>query len=151
MSGPGRAGQHQYREAVRAVLDDDHPDARLVFATLTGYGYITRWRLDGDVSSIAKDPACPNFREMAPSGGSAASSAPTERHVAVAKRRLSVPELRERLETGGLRRPAGWFARRDHQREYSVQQPTGLGGILIRAGYAQLGLCLQALQQRAQA
>jgi len=77
------------------------PDARLVFATLTGYGYITRWRLDGDVSSIAKDPACPNFREMAPSGGSAASSAPTERHVAVAKRRLSVPELRERLETGG--------------------------------------------------
>src|SRR5271154_3259063 len=77
------------------------PDARLVFATLTGYGYITRWRLDGDVSSIAKDPACPNFREMAPSGGSAASSAPTERHVAVAKRCLSVPELRERLETGG--------------------------------------------------
>ena len=67
-----------------------------------------------------------------------------ERYVAVARRRLSVPDLRERLETSGLRRPAGWFARRDHQREYSVQQPTGLGGILIRAGYSQLRLCLQA-------
>lgn len=35
------------------------PDDRLVFATMTGYGYITSWRLEGDVLSIAKDPACP--------------------------------------------------------------------------------------------
>jgi hypothetical protein len=35
------------------------PDDRLVFATMTGYGYITSWRLDGNVLSIAKDPACP--------------------------------------------------------------------------------------------
>jgi hypothetical protein len=35
------------------------PDDRLVFGTMTGYGYITSWRLDGNVLSIAKDPACP--------------------------------------------------------------------------------------------
>ena len=35
------------------------PDDRLVFATMTGCGYITSWRLDGNVLSIAKDPACP--------------------------------------------------------------------------------------------
>jgi hypothetical protein len=35
------------------------PDDRLVFAAMTGYGYITSWRLDGNVLSIAKDPACP--------------------------------------------------------------------------------------------
>ena len=35
------------------------PDDRLLFATMTGYGYITSWRLDGNVLSIAKDPACP--------------------------------------------------------------------------------------------
>ena len=35
------------------------PDDRLLFATMTGYGYITSWFLDGNVLSIAKDPACP--------------------------------------------------------------------------------------------
>jgi hypothetical protein len=35
------------------------PDDGLVFATMTGYSYITSWRLDGDVLCIAKDPACP--------------------------------------------------------------------------------------------
>jgi hypothetical protein len=35
------------------------PDDRLVFATMTGYGYITSWRLEGNILSIAKDPACP--------------------------------------------------------------------------------------------
>jgi hypothetical protein len=35
------------------------PDDKLVFATMTGYGYITSWRLEGNVLSIAKDPACP--------------------------------------------------------------------------------------------
>ncbi len=35
------------------------PDDRLLFATMTGYGYITSWRLEGNVLSIAKDPACP--------------------------------------------------------------------------------------------
>src|SRR4029077_21289662 len=33
------------------------PDDRLVFATMTGYGYITSWRLEGNVLSVAKDPA----------------------------------------------------------------------------------------------
>ena len=37
------------------------PDDRLVFTTMTGYGYITSWRLDGNVLSIAKDPACPKI------------------------------------------------------------------------------------------
>jgi hypothetical protein len=35
------------------------PDDCFVFATMTGYSYITSWRLDGNALSIAKDPACP--------------------------------------------------------------------------------------------
>jgi hypothetical protein len=35
------------------------PDDHLVFATMTGYSYITSWHLNGTVLSIAKDPACP--------------------------------------------------------------------------------------------
>jgi 6-phosphogluconolactonase (cycloisomerase 2 family) len=35
------------------------PDDRTVFATNFGYSYITTYRLDGNVLSIAKDPACP--------------------------------------------------------------------------------------------
>jgi len=35
------------------------PDDGLVFATMTGYGYVTSWRLQGNVLSVAKDPACP--------------------------------------------------------------------------------------------
>jgi 6-phosphogluconolactonase (cycloisomerase 2 family) len=35
------------------------PDDRTVFATHFGYSYISTYRLDGNVLSIAKDPACP--------------------------------------------------------------------------------------------
>jgi hypothetical protein len=35
------------------------PDDRFVFATMFGYSYITSYRLDGNVISIASDPACP--------------------------------------------------------------------------------------------
>jgi 6-phosphogluconolactonase (cycloisomerase 2 family) len=35
------------------------PDDRTVFATNFGYSYITSYRLEGNVLSIAKDPACP--------------------------------------------------------------------------------------------
>jgi hypothetical protein len=35
------------------------PDDRTVFATSFGYGYVTTYRLDGNVLSVAKDPACP--------------------------------------------------------------------------------------------
>lgn len=47
------------------------PDDGLLFATMTGYSYITSWRLDGDALSVAKDPACPKvagdgtFRSLA--------------------------------------------------------------------------------------
>ena len=34
------------------------PDDSLVFATMTGFGYVTSWRLEGNVLSIARDPAC---------------------------------------------------------------------------------------------
>lgn len=34
------------------------PDDRLVFTTMTGYGYITSWRIEDDAISVAKDPAC---------------------------------------------------------------------------------------------
>jgi hypothetical protein len=34
------------------------PDDGLVLATMTGYGYVTSWRLEGNILSIAKDPAC---------------------------------------------------------------------------------------------
>ena len=105
------------------------PDDRLVFATMTGYGYITSWRLDGNVLSIAKDPACPKV--PAPLGDRGNRRQRPERHLVNARRCLSLPDLRERLETGGLRRPTGWFARPGHQREHSVQQPAGLDRILI--------------------
>jgi hypothetical protein len=35
------------------------PDDRTVFATNFGYGYVTTYHLDGNVLSVAKDPACP--------------------------------------------------------------------------------------------
>jgi hypothetical protein len=35
------------------------PDDRLVFATNFGYSYLSSFRLEGNVLSIAKDPACP--------------------------------------------------------------------------------------------
>jgi 6-phosphogluconolactonase (cycloisomerase 2 family) len=35
------------------------PDDRMVFATHFGYSYITSYRLDGNLLSVAKDPACP--------------------------------------------------------------------------------------------
>jgi 6-phosphogluconolactonase (cycloisomerase 2 family) len=35
------------------------PDDRTVFATHFGYSYITTYRLDGNVLSVVKDPACP--------------------------------------------------------------------------------------------
>jgi 6-phosphogluconolactonase (cycloisomerase 2 family) len=35
------------------------PDDRTVFAANFGYSYVTSYRLDGNVLSIAKDPACP--------------------------------------------------------------------------------------------
>lgn len=34
------------------------PDDQLVFTTMTGYGYVTSWRIKGDTVSIARDPAC---------------------------------------------------------------------------------------------
>jgi hypothetical protein len=34
------------------------PDDRLVFTTMTDYGYITSWRIDDNAISVAKDPAC---------------------------------------------------------------------------------------------
>ena len=35
------------------------PDERFVFATNFGYGYLTSFVIDGDVISVAQDPACP--------------------------------------------------------------------------------------------
>ena len=35
------------------------PDDRLVFSTDFGYGYLTSYRIDGNVITVVKDPACP--------------------------------------------------------------------------------------------
>jgi hypothetical protein len=35
------------------------PDDKFLFTTMTSYGYITSWRIDGDAVSVAKDPAAP--------------------------------------------------------------------------------------------
>jgi hypothetical protein len=35
------------------------PDDRMVFATNFGYSYVTSYRIEGNVLSVAKDPACP--------------------------------------------------------------------------------------------
>jgi 6-phosphogluconolactonase (cycloisomerase 2 family) len=34
-------------------------DDRMAFATVFGYGYVVSYRVDGNILSIAKDPACP--------------------------------------------------------------------------------------------
>jgi hypothetical protein len=34
------------------------PDDRLAFATMTGYGYIVSWKIEGNALSVARDPAC---------------------------------------------------------------------------------------------
>ena len=34
-------------------------DDRMAFATNFGYGYVTSFRIDGNILSVAKDPACP--------------------------------------------------------------------------------------------
>src|SRR5262245_176705 len=46
--------------------------------------------------------------------------------------RLSLPDLRECRETGGLCHSAGRLSQGDCRRKDSVQQPTGSGGILMR-------------------
>jgi len=35
------------------------PDDRMVFSTAFGYGYLSSYRIDGNVITIVKDPACP--------------------------------------------------------------------------------------------
>jgi 6-phosphogluconolactonase (cycloisomerase 2 family) len=35
------------------------PDDRMVFSTAFGYGYLTSFHIEGNVLSVAKDPACP--------------------------------------------------------------------------------------------
>jgi hypothetical protein len=35
------------------------PDDRMAFATIFGYSYVTSYHIDGNVLSVAKDPACP--------------------------------------------------------------------------------------------
>jgi hypothetical protein len=35
------------------------PDDKFLFTTMTSYGYLTSWRIDGDAVSVAKDPASP--------------------------------------------------------------------------------------------
>src|SRR5262249_14615487 len=56
---------------------------------------------------------------------------PHERQLDHAGWRVSLPDLRQRRETGGLRHAAERVTQRDHQREDSLQQPAGPGGILI--------------------
>src|SRR5262249_35428625 len=53
------------------------------------------------------------------------------RQLAHAGWRVPLPDLRQCCETGGLRHAAGRVAQRNHQREDSLQQPAGPGGILI--------------------
>jgi hypothetical protein len=56
------------------------PDDRFVFTTMTGYGYITSWRIEDNTVSIARDPACTpvpgdgSFRGLA----GAVTSGPTD-------------------------------------------------------------------------
>ena len=38
------------------------PDDQWVFTTNFGYSYVTSYRIEGDVLSVAKDPACPKVR-----------------------------------------------------------------------------------------
>ncbi len=55
-----------------------------------------------------------------------------ERQLGFAGWRLSLPDLRERLEAGRVRHQTGWLAGGGYQRRDPLQQPGGVGGILIR-------------------
>jgi hypothetical protein len=50
-TGPGKPAELCWL----SVTSDD----RLAFATIFGYGYVTSYRIDGNILSVAKDPACP--------------------------------------------------------------------------------------------
>ena len=105
----------------------------MAFATNFGYGYVTSYRIDGNVLSIAKDPACPKvpgdgtFRAL----NGTVSSGPADNWLSP-DGALPLPDLPERLEAGRLRRPAGRLAGRDHQRDHPLPEPAGPDGILIR-------------------
>jgi hypothetical protein len=91
------------------------PDDGLVFATMTGFGYITSWRLDGNILSIAKDPACPVMPGMAPSAGSAGSSAPARTTCGC---RRTVPTCTRSTGT-----PRNWWATPSRQMAGSTRSP----------------------------
>jgi hypothetical protein len=40
------------------------PDDQMVFSTNFGYGYLTSYRIDGNVITIVKDPACAGSRGL---------------------------------------------------------------------------------------
>ena len=108
------------------------PDDRTIYATNFGYS---------NISSYPHQRQGPGNRERS---GMPEGSGRRHRQGALWRRHqrpgrqldhagwcVSLPDLRQCRETGGLRDPAGRFAYRGHQREDSLQQPAGPGGILI--------------------
>ena len=109
------------------------PDDRTIYATNFGYSNISsyphqRQRAGNRERSRVPEGSGRRHRQ----GAQRNRDQRPGRQLAHAGWCVSLPDLRQCRETGGLRDPAGRFAQRDHQREDSLQQPAGPGGILIR-------------------
>ena len=111
------------------------PDDRWVYATNFGYGYVTSFRIEGNVLSVAKDPACPKvpgdgtFRAL----NNTVSSGPSDNW-------LSPDGAFLYQLYGNASKLVGYAVHADGSLEevtscrHPLQQPAGPGGILIPPG-----------------
>src|SRR5215470_762359 len=129
---PTREDRHERRPAVRAVL------AGRISRRSDHLRHELRLQQHQQLSHQRRRPGN-RVRSSVPSGSGRRhrQGALRRRHQRPGRQldhagwRVSLPDLRQCRETGGLRHAAERVAQRDHQREDSLQQPAGPGGILI--------------------
>ena len=111
------------------------PDDRSLYGTNFGYSNISSFRPRRRRNQCRQGSRVPESSGRWHGQGSLRRHHQRpERQLDHAGRRISVSDLRECLETGGLRHSTGWLAQRSHQREDSLQQPAGIGGVLMLPG-----------------
>ena len=107
------------------------PDDRWVYATNFGYGYVTSYRIEGNVLSVAKDPACPKvpgdgtFRAL----NNTVSSGPSDNWLSPDGAFL-YQLYGNASKLVGYAVPCRRVARGDHVCRHPLQQPAGPDGIL---------------------
>ena len=91
------------------------PDDRFLYATVFGYSNISSFHINSAEITVAKDPACPNVEGDGTFRGLCGDVSSGPRQLAHARWRLSLPDLWECLEAGGLRYQARRLIRGDYQ------------------------------------